>query len=494
MTLAAWVSSVMADTPWGFWQMQETSGTSLTDSSGGSHGGNYDATVVPIAGPYSGWSAARFVGTGALVAGVYATGGPLCFEYWFCQRSSSGTQIIFGYGDSARTQGVEQADKNMSGCGINGAIDVFSPDSGWVCVPGSPTTVGNWYHCALQHESDNHWRWYIAASTDSTHTVWDLGAHSSNVPSSPALGIGKRPAGTGQVTADMAGFAFYNSALTLARLDAHLAAAASVAPPPSTCQYGTRKKAGSPVVDLLTEALIVGILEAAGLHWWEVLLLVFAGQQLDVNALCATLPPQPPPPTPDALNYPPYKLLEYLYQNVWNYYCECVPGTPVAPPPPNGTATKPDGMPDTRIIVVNPTNPCLDITEVRRMLDTIIRQLNIDVQLDTLMQRYMLPFATIPGAAHSGLTGAGSFAISRLIGVQVVITARPPNRELEGAPNYIWDLGWLSIMDGNGFIQERRLTRDVEVWMPGHFQEAITFGYSLKSGVTARITELEAET
>jgi hypothetical protein len=280
--------------------------------------------------------------------------------------------------------------------------------------------------------------------------------------------------------------------LSAARISAHYAAAAPIVVP--ICAYGTRKKATSPVVDLLTEAALVGIMEAAGLQWWEVLLLVFAGQQLDVNALCAQLPPTPPPPTPEALEYPPYKLLDYLYQMVWNTYCECIPGTPSPPSPPMPTGTKPTGMPDPRVIVVNPTNPCLDITEVRRMLDSIMRQLNIDVQLDTLQQRYMLPFATIPGAVHSGLTGSGSFAISRLIGVQIVVTANLPDRTLEGAPLYVWDIGWISIMDGNGFIQERRITREVEVWMPSHFQEATLLGYSLKGAVEVRITELQAET
>jgi hypothetical protein len=47
-------------------------------------------------------------------------------------------------------------------------------------------------------------------------------------------------------------------------------------------------------------------------------------------------------------------------------------------------------------------------------------------------------------------------------------------------------------MDDNGFIQERRITRDVEVWMPRLMTDATTFGYFLKDGVSADITLLHA--
>lgn len=259
------------------------------------------------------------------------------------------------------------------------------------------------------------------------------------------------------------------------------------------CSYGTELKPGQDAQVWLSDTLLQLVVAALPQSWWGILLGVFAGQALNVANMCAELPIIPPPPVATDFLPPFIGLQKYVAPMLWNYFCQCKSG-PVTPPPPViDFGSKPTGLADDRTIVVNPTNPCLDLTEVRRMLDRIMKVLGQDYALDTLMQRYELPFATVRGATHSGLGGTGSFNISRLIGVQITITARPPNRELEGAPTYVWDLGWISCMDGNGFIQERRITRDVEVWMPREFQEATILGYMFKTGVTANITELQAE-
>lgn len=112
----------------------------------------------------------------------------------------------------------------------------------------------------------------------------------------------------------------------------------------------------------------------------------------------------------------------------------------------------------------------------------------------TQLQRYMLPFAYVNGAAHSGISGNGSFAISRLLGMAVSLTTIPNYVGSEIAnPNRLFDVGWISIMDGDGNIQERRITQQTMTWIPRHFQEATTFGYFLNPGVVATFTELEAE-
>jgi hypothetical protein len=51
-------------------------------------------------------------------------------------------------------------------------------------------------------------------------------------------------------------------------------------------------------------------------------------------------------------------------------------------------------------------------------------------------------------------------------------------------------MGWLSIMTGDGMIQEKRLTRMSQLWFPNLMNLATTFGYYLFPGVTATITEL----
>ena len=127
------------------------------------------------------------------------------------------------------------------------------------------------------------------------------------------------------------------------------------------------------------------------------------------------------------------------------------------------------------------------------MLYEILRQVQQNSKLVTLLQRYGLPFKYLLGPAHAGLSGAGSLPISGLVGVRCDITSALPAKQLEGTPPYLWDLGWMSIMTPDGMIQEQRITRDTQVWQPQLVQEASTFGYFLKPGVVATVTELQPE-
>lgn len=130
---------------------------------------------------------------------------------------------------------------------------------------------------------------------------------------------------------------------------------------------------------------------------------------------------------------------------------------------------------------------CCSDPAVTAMLDQLL-------QLVTLIQRYDVPFAYIPGASHVGLTGLGSFAISRLLGMRVHVTAHTSTRpDDQGNPPYVWDQGWMSVMDGNGMIQEKRISQSDFVWFPRLMQEATTFGYSLNPGTTITFEELLAE-
>lgn len=95
------------------------------------------------------------------------------------------------------------------------------------------------------------------------------------------------------------------------------------------------------------------------------------------------------------------------------------------------------------------------------------------------------------GTVHAGLTGSASISVSGLRGVLVNITGGSPSRPpLVGNPPYLWDMGWISAMDNNGFIDEKRLTRTTQVWTPRLGTNATTIGYYLDPGVTATITEL----
>jgi len=134
-----------------------------------------------------------------------------------------------------------------------------------------------------------------------------------------------------------------------------------------------------------------------------------------------------------------------------------------------------------------PSGCCPPDATLSSLVKSIFDQVN-------LLQRYMLPFAYVVGAAHSGLSGTASFAISSLLGMKVELTTVPAySGEVIANPNFVFDAGWVSIMTGDGLIVESKITNNPMVWTPRLMQEATTFGYYLRPGFVARFTELEPE-
>ena len=95
------------------------------------------------------------------------------------------------------------------------------------------------------------------------------------------------------------------------------------------------------------------------------------------------------------------------------------------------------------------------------------------------------------GTVHTGITGAGTLAISGLAGVLVDITTGvPTNPQLPGTPPYEFSVGWMSVSDPDGMIDEKRITRQHQVWISGLTPYATVFGYYLNAGFTINVTEL----
>lgn len=112
----------------------------------------------------------------------------------------------------------------------------------------------------------------------------------------------------------------------------------------------------------------------------------------------------------------------------------------------------------------------------------------------TSVQRNYAPFAYIRGADHSGISGTGSFSVDRLIGLDVAVTTVPAEKQqLLGNPPYIKDLGWLSVSEADGMIQERRVAQQDFTWFPQLAPIATQVNYALQPGVTVTITELLPE-
>jgi hypothetical protein len=120
----------------------------------------------------------------------------------------------------------------------------------------------------------------------------------------------------------------------------------------------------------------------------------------------------------------------------------------------------------------------------------------IDQVLQTvrLIQRQAVPFAYISSTVHAGLVSSGSFAIQGLIGVRIQLTTVPGTVKQDAStPPYLFNVGWASMSDGNGFIDETRIHSTSQVWMSRIASDATVFGYSLNPGIVATVTELVRE-
>jgi hypothetical protein len=128
------------------------------------------------------------------------------------------------------------------------------------------------------------------------------------------------------------------------------------------------------------------------------------------------------------------------------------------------------------------------------MLSQLIETCN-QIRSDvTLVQRYALPFAYVRGPSISGLTGAGSMALGRSVGLLIDVLGFPAaNKQMLGEPPYIFDLGWVSALTPDGLVDEIRLTREHTTWLSKLIPSADLVGWGLRDGVQIRITELHAE-
>lgn len=260
------------------------------------------------------------------------------------------------------------------------------------------------------------------------------------------------------------------------------------------CQYGSEPKPLSTLIYYLTPALILEWCVAVGHPELAVYLEPLWFTTWDASGGCGS----GPPPVPDLSSDPQAMSVETAKQLLrvvaWPTLCQCKDGTPAPIPYPPPAITAPTGLPAPITFNCSNTDLCAAILQIQRALASIGATIGQNYELTTLQQRYGQPFAYIRGATHSNITGSGSFAVSRLIGMQVVVTDRSPDlQEFLGAPPYISDLGWISLMTGDGMIDEIRLTRDVQTWTPRLFGLATQFGFALREGVRVSLTELQAE-
>lgn len=260
------------------------------------------------------------------------------------------------------------------------------------------------------------------------------------------------------------------------------------------CQYGTELLPTTSFVYYLTPGLIDAWLTADGLIWLAPLFTAFWFTSINAQTLCGAGPPALPVIDLSTLQASAQTLWQILQVIAWPNLCRCVTGSPAPNPYPAPAPAQPTGWPTAPTIGCSNADICTTLVALQAQVAAIQRAVGQDLGLTTLIQRYKLPFATITGAAHSAISGTGSFAVSRLIGMRVTITTPPAGgRTLGGNPPYLMDVGWMSIMTADDLIQEKRIAETHMSWLPELMADATVFGYFLKPGVVATFTELQAE-
>jgi hypothetical protein len=260
------------------------------------------------------------------------------------------------------------------------------------------------------------------------------------------------------------------------------------------CAFGTRLKPGADVFVSLSVGAITGFLVPVAGEFLGPILGVLAGQVLDQGELCSSLPPPMPPITTNLPSESMATWLQLLKHLAWFSVCECAPGTPTPTPPPTPSLVQPTPW------IVYPTlapcsnsDPCVQLQELTRAVRNLQQQITNVYTLEQLVQRYSLPFAYIRGRRFSTLTASGLQPIDRCVGLLIEVTAHPPNKTFTGVPEYITDLGWISVINGDGMIDEIRLTRQATTWLSKLIPSATDVGWGLREGVTVEISELLAE-
>lgn len=260
------------------------------------------------------------------------------------------------------------------------------------------------------------------------------------------------------------------------------------------CPYGTRPVAGAQAVFEVTQQTLESLLAARASLWLLPALIGAIGARIIVSELCSSIPPSLSEVSLETLQQTAAGSLQLIRALLWSGLCECAPGSPTPVPPPPFIPVEPPGWPAPPVYPCDPADLCASLEEIRRTLGQLQQVVGQNYELTTLVQRYQLPFAAIPGATHGPLSGQGSFQVPRCVGLRyAILNPGPGSFEIPDVPPYVWDVGWTSVTDDGAMLQERRVNRSRFDWLPPAMALTTTVGYSLKPGASITIQELYAE-
>jgi len=215
-------SEVLADNPLGYWELDETSGTTALDSSGNGNNGTYVGGITQgTSGAFSGSSAVLFDGSTGYVdlGGIWSGANELTIETWVNVSSSTG-----GFQAVVSSLALSQfAHLQLSDIGN---ITTYT-DTGTLNFNNiSQNPVDDWRHIALVAESGNS-KIYIDGIEVSSNT-----ATFASVNSASSIRIGSGYAGGRFFNGLIDDVAIYDHALSSADINRHFAA--SSIPEPSS--------------------------------------------------------------------------------------------------------------------------------------------------------------------------------------------------------------------------------------------------------------------
>lgn len=162
------------------------------------------------------------------------------------------------------------------------------------------------------------------------------------------------------------------------------------------------------------------------------------------------------------------------YQGTANWYCGG--GTPDSP-------------------VSNPCVPCPPDPYLVGLLGQIMAELRATRLQADLIQRQAIPFATIDGDSHLGLTGEGEIEVFGLVGVRVglVDTLEGTVSVVAGNPETLYNTGWIRWGDDSGWQPRVFLDSEVTLSTPYAASSFTRIGYSLPPGTEIDIVEVRRE-
>lgn len=126
---------------------------------------------------------------------------------------------------------------------------------------------------------------------------------------------------------------------------------------------------------------------------------------------------------------------------------------------------------------------------------TVLALLEQILGLLTIVQRQSVPFAYIPGTAHGPLGLTGEFDLASIVlGLKIEVTG------IDGTvgeqildPLRLFDVGWVSIGDADGFWCQTRVTNPSMLYFPKFAGSATKVGWTSTSNARLTITELLRE-